>query len=112
MPRKKTEEVVDGIFMEPVPITLGDEVRIRYKGLLGQSGANKVYLHMGYGANEWRNIEDIPMRKLRDGSWSATVQVSDPSSLNFCFRDDAENWDNNYGRNWTYQVHDGDQLSH
>jgi len=112
MPRKKTEEVVDGIFMEPVPITLGDEVKIRYKGLLAQAGANKVYLHLGYGNNEWKNVEDIPMRKLRDGSWSAKVRVNDPSSLNFCFRDDAQNWDNNYGKNWTYQVHDGSQVTH
>lgn len=112
MPRKRTEEVVDGIYMEPVPISLGDEVRIKYKGLLANAGANKIYLHVGFGSGAWDSIEDIPMRKTRDGAWSARIQVSQPSSLNFCFRDDAENWDNNSGRNWTYQIHDGDVISH
>jgi hypothetical protein len=86
MPRKKTEEVVDGIFMEPVPISLGDEVKIKYKGLLADAGAHKVYLHIGFGSGTWDNIEDIPMRKSKDGAWSAKIQASEPSSLNFCFR--------------------------
>ena len=112
MPRKKIEEVADGIYMEPVPITLGEEVKIKYKGVLAEAGSNKIYLHVGYGTNEWEKIEDIPMRKTKDGGWSAKVHISEPSSINFCFRDDAENWDNNNGRNWTYQVHNGDNYTH
>lgn len=108
MPRKKMEEVVDGIFLDPVPITKGEELKIKYKGLLITSGAGKVYLHGGYGHEAWDKIFDVPMKKTRDGGWSATIQVEEPSSINFCFRDDAENWDNNQGRNWSYQVHEGD----
>lgn len=109
MPRKKLEEVADGIFMEPIPVTLGDELKIKYKGLLANSGSTKIYLHAGYG-HAWSPELDIPMKKTKDGGWSVTVQVDEPSSFNFCFRDDAENWDNNQGRNWTYQVHQGDQA--
>lgn len=111
MPRKKIEEVVDGIYLEPVPITLGEEVKIKYKGLLADSGANKVYLHAGYGPGEWDKVIDVPMKKTRDGGWSITIQVGEPTHFNFCFRDDAQNWDNNQGKNWTYQVHTGDQLN-
>lgn len=112
MPQKKMEEVVENIYMEPVPITVGDEIRIKYKGVLTSQGANKIYLHCGYGSGNWERIEDIPMRKTRDGGWSVRLPIIEASSLNFCFRDDAQNWDNNYGRNWTYQIHNGDRITH
>lgn len=105
MPRKKLEEVVDGIFLEPVPITLGDELKIKYKGALAESAAGKIYLHAGFGTEAWEKILDVPMKKTRDGGWSVTIPVDEPSNLNFCFRDEAQNWDNNQGRNWSYQVH-------
>lgn len=105
MPRKKLEEVVDGVYLEPVPITLGDELKIKYKGVLADAPAGKIFLHAGFGSNGWEKVQDIPMRKTRDGGWSATIQVDEPSNFNFCFRDEAENWDNNQGRNWSYQVH-------
>jgi hypothetical protein len=105
MPRKKLEEVVDGIYLEPVPITLGDELKIKYKGTLAESPAGKIYLHAGFGEEKWEKILDVPMKKTRDGGWSVTVQVDEPSSFNFCFRDEAQNWDNNQGKNWSYQVH-------
>jgi len=112
MPKKMVEEVADGIFLEPTPITLGDEVKIKYKGLLAESAAAKVYLHAGYGHGAWEKVTDIPMKKGRDGAWSAKIQISEPSSFNFCFRDNAQNWDNNNGRNWSYQVHRGDPVTH
>lgn len=110
MPRKKLEEVAEGIFMDPVPITLGDEVKIKYKGLLAGE-AEKVYLHAGYGP-EWEKSIDIPMKKGRDGGWSISLNIDEPSHFNFCFRDNAQNWDNNYGHNWSYQVHTGDTVTH
>lgn len=110
MPRKKLEEVADGIFMEPVPITLGDEVRIKYKGLLAKAKAEKVFLHAGYGP-KWEKPVDLQMRKGRDGSWSVTLNIEEPSEFNFCFHDNAQNWDNNFGRNWSYQVHTGDSVT-
>lgn len=103
---KKMEEVTDGIFMEPVPITLGEEVRLKYKGMLSNA-AGKVYLHTGYGAYEWCDVKDHPMRKTRDGGWTATVKVTGDSRFNFCFHDAAMNWDNNNGHNWSYEIHNG-----
>lgn len=108
MPRKNVTEMVDGIYLEPVPITLGEELKIKYKGLLADTGASKVYLHAGYGHGTWDKVMDVPMRKTRDGGWSISVQVEEPSSFNFCFRDEAQNWDNNQGRNWSYQIHNGE----
>lgn len=113
MPTKKQpEEVVDGIFVEPVPISLGDDVKIKYRGMLVSSGAQKVFLHAGFGFGTWSQVQDIPMRKTRDGGWSTSLKVEDSSCLNFCFKDDADNWDNNAGNNWMYEVHDGDMVHH
>lgn len=105
MPSKKLEEVVDGIYLEPVPITLGDELKIKYKGTLAESATGKIYLHAGFGSGEWEKILDVPMKKTRDGGWSVTIPVDEPSNFNFCFRDEDQNWDNNQGKNWSYQVH-------
>lgn len=107
MPRRKLEEVADGIFLEPVPITAGEEVRIKYKGKLAQTGADRIYLHTGYGYDQWSNVQTVPMRKTRDGGWSARIKVTGNSRLNFCFHDSADNWDNNTGRNWSYEIHKG-----
>ncbi|HEY8393130.1 MAG TPA: carbohydrate-binding protein [Capillibacterium sp.] len=108
MPRRKLEEVVDGIYMEPVPITVGEEVRLKYKGILAKEGADSIYLRTGYGFEEWRDVQDIKMKKGRDGSWSASLVVTDATRFNFCFHDGAGNWDNNFGRNWSYEVHNGE----
>ena len=110
--RKKPVEVVDGIKIEPVPITLGDTVKIKYTGKLTKNGAKKIYLHAGFGYGAWEKISDIPMRKDKNGNWSASVDIDDPSRFNFCFRDDENNWDNNEGRNWTFEVHNGDLIEH
>ncbi|HOJ78085.1 MAG TPA: carbohydrate-binding protein [Bacillota bacterium] len=113
MPRKKMEEVVNGVFLDPVPITLGDEVKIKYKGLLADAGANKIYLHAGFGhSGKWDKVLELPMKKTKDGGWSVKIQMTEPSSFNFCFRDDAQNWDNNNGNNWSFQIHEGDQTTH
>ena len=112
MPKRKLQEVADAIFMEPVPITAGEEVKLKYKGPLAQSGTQALYLRTGYGSGDWEGVQDIKMRKARDGSWAASLVVDDASRLNFCFHDGADNWDNNKGFNWSYEIHDGSLDGH
>ena len=100
-----------GIAVEPTPITLGDELKIEYRGLLAQSGAEAVYLHYGFGPGDWRSIQEISMEKGTDGAWTAVVQAGERGRFSFCFRDNANNWDNNSGRNWSYEIH-GDSWQH
>ncbi|MGE5558497.1 MAG: carbohydrate binding domain-containing protein [Bacillota bacterium] len=100
-------EVVDHIIVEPVPITLGEKVKIKYDGPLSGEGAEKIYLRMGFGRGAWKEVADVPMRRDKNGKWSASVEAKDSSCLNFCFHDGADHWDNNDGRNWTYEIHTG-----
>lgn len=101
----------DGIRVKPTPITLGDEFKIEYRGLLARAGAGKVILHCGYGPGDWRHVQDIEMEKNKEGAWTATVRATQPGRFNFCFRDNAYNWDNNNGLNWSYEIH-GDAWQH
>lgn len=111
-PAKKTRataELAGGVVVSPVPITLGERVTVKYHGSLARAG--QVYLHYGYGpADRWQSVTELPMRK-EDGSWEVTFPVAAGSRLNFCFRDEAFRWDNNGGRNWSFEVHTGERPS-
>ncbi|MDS1028967.1 carbohydrate-binding protein [Bacillota bacterium LX-D] len=99
-----------GVVVDPTPITLGEEVTVLYYGLLKESGADQVWMHCGYGdARSWYNINDIRMEKTQRG-FAKKIKVNDSSRLNFCFKDSANNWDNNNGVNWSFEVHDGEQI--
>jgi len=97
--------------VEPVPITKGDTVSVRYDGILSQHGADQVFLHVGFGpTNYWTNVRDIPMEK-KGKMWEAKVPEVFHNRLNFCFKDSAGHWDNNQGKNWTFTVHDGGTVT-
>lgn len=77
----------------------GDEANILYSGLLSKSGADQVYLHVGFGEPvRWQNISTQKMERTPRG-WEKVVRVAD-NKMNFCFKDSASNWDNNSGNNW------------
>lgn len=93
---------IEGVQVKPLTED-GKLVKIRYNGSLCNAGASKVYLHIGYGdLRKWNNIQDIPMDYTQDG-WEQTIQL-DEKQLNFCFKDVAQNWDNNNGMNWVYKI--------
>jgi hypothetical protein len=93
------------IIVEPLPFEVGENVRIRYKGCLNLEIPSKIFLHLGYGEDSWNEIEDIPMRKNRGGSWTTSFMVKDEKCLKFCFHDNQGNWDNNQEENWSYDIH-------
>lgn len=86
----------------PAIAKAGELVRINYNGLLGTDGAERVYVHLGYGDN-WNYVQDLPMQKTEKG-WQKVFPVEHPGQINFCFRDSANNWDNNSGMNWRCSV--------
>lgn len=99
-----------GVVVDPTPITAGEEITILYNGLLSNSGADQVYLHVGYGdARGWRNVSDYRMSRTGWG-WVKTMEMPDDTRFNFCFKDSANNWDNNNGINWSFEIHNGTRL--
>ncbi|MDD2422171.1 MAG: carbohydrate-binding protein [Heliobacteriaceae bacterium] len=96
-----------GVRVDPLPVTAGQEITVFYSGLLHNSGAEQVYLRLGYGdADNWHQVEEQRMEKLGWG-WVKEMPVKDLTTMHFCFRDSANNWDNNNGTNWSIQVHNG-----
>jgi len=100
-------EIEGGVIATPVPITAGSSVHIIYSGLLAENGADRVYLHTGYGPSyAWRMVHDYEMSPSKWG-WESVIEITGDDRFNFCFHDSANNWDNNNGRNWSYEVHNG-----
>ncbi|WP_027365718.1 carbohydrate-binding protein [Desulfotruncus alcoholivorax] len=93
---------IQGVQVKPLTQD-GQQIRVRYNGLLNQKGASQVWLHGGLGdMNEWREIKDYVMDKTSEG-WEQTIELKD-KQFNFCFRDSSQNWDNNNGANWIYRI--------
>lgn len=75
------------------------EATICYTGVLATSGADRVYLHCGHGdQSDWNSTSTEPMEKTYRG-WEKKISLKN-KKLNFCFKDSANNWDNNNGHNW------------
>jgi hypothetical protein len=91
------------ISWEPTPPRTDDILKIRYHGLLKNSGASEIFLH--YGFDGWnQSIDTIKMERMEDGSFRAAVKTAGEHEMNFCFKDSVDNWDNNNGKNWTLQL--------
>ncbi|RJX18093.1 MAG: carbohydrate-binding protein [Ammonifex sp.] len=88
--------------VSPSPAIRGRDVFIRYDGLLKNSGADVVYCHFGYDG--WKNVATAEMRRDYDGSFSVSVPAHGNAEINFCFKDSANNWDNNSGWNWLTDI--------
>lgn len=93
---------IQGVQVKPLTQD-GLQIRIRYNGLLKEKGAHQVWLHAGYGdITAWKEVKDYLMEHVDEG-WEQTVNLHE-KQLNFCFRDNAHNWDNNNGANWIYKI--------
>ncbi|MDD2401014.1 MAG: carbohydrate-binding protein [Clostridia bacterium] len=104
--KANTSVIEEGVSISPMPVTMDETVKIGYEGLLAQNGATNIFAHVGYGSsNSWDNIQDISMRK-ENNIWNCEIVPND-SRLNFCFHDDANNWDNNNGYDWSLTIHNG-----
>ena len=99
----RRESFMEEVKVEPEPIKPGEKVRVNYRGLLAKSGAEQVYLHAGLG-EEWNEVRELEMKKTEDNTWSTELEVDTREAVSFCFKDSANNWDNNNGENWTYHV--------
>lgn len=92
----------NGVSISPAKPTTGKKVKILYDGLLSKSGASQIFAHVGFGAH-WDNIYDYPMSKTETG-FETSIPISKADTINVCFKDPANNWDNNSGKNYSFII--------
>ncbi|MDP4182252.1 MAG: carbohydrate-binding protein [Bacillota bacterium] len=92
----------NGVMLSKESLSVGDEVTITYEGLLAKSGADQIFMHIGYGDN-WLERDFLPMEN-ENGIFKGTVKLTHPEVLNFSFKDSADNWDNNSTQNYSFMI--------
>lgn len=86
------------VYITPSEFTVGDKVKLVYKGSLYKNKSSQVIAHTGYGC-QWDNVSDITMSKTKNG-FEAELTIASTDSLNVVFKDDCDNWDNNDNKNY------------
>lgn len=92
----------NGVSVSPAIPTTGEKVKVVYDGLLSKSGASHVYARIGFGSR-WENAFDYQMTRSNTG-FEVSIPVTRTATMNICFKDCANNWDNNSGKNYSFDV--------
>lgn len=95
-------ELSKNIFFNTDKLVENTKVKISYTGKLFQDASQEVSIHYGFGSN-WDNINDVVMEKT-DLGFQAEIQLGEGSTFNFCFKDENDNWDNNDGQNYVFNI--------
>ena len=79
-------------------------IRIMYTGILVSKDANRIEVLVGYGNNlKWEDVQSFTLIKIDDQTFEAIIPVYRAGNINVAFKDDADNWDNNEGMNYTFE---------
>lgn len=95
-------ELFKNIFFNTDKIVENADVKVTYAGWLFQNGSQNVQIHLGFGDN-WDNAQDILMERT-DLGFQAIIHVDAAETLNFCFKNDNGEWDNNEGQNFVFKI--------
>lgn len=91
-----------GISVSKALIKAGDEIELKYSGLLKQAGAGELMIHLGYNDN-WEEAETLPMTAIND-AFAVRILVKKARTLNCAFVDPLGNWDNYSGANYSFKI--------
>lgn len=84
----------------------GDRLRLSYSGLLVRNGAQDVYAVVGYGdSRNWNDVKYYRMDSTGRQTFEVSLPIHENIGLNVAFKDGANNWDNNAGRNYSFGSH-------
>ena len=95
-------ELVKNIFFNTDKLVENNKVKISYTGQLFQDNSEEVFIHYGFGIN-WDNISEIKMDKTELG-FQAEIDLISDQTLNLCFKNENNIWDNNNGQNYTFPI--------
>ena len=95
-------ELVKNIFFNTDKLIENSTIKISYTGKLFQNNSEEVFVHYGFG-NNWDNLNEIKMEKTELG-FQAEIELVSDDTLNLCFRNTNNEWDNNDGQNYIFPI--------
>ena len=84
-----------------------NSVILYYNGSLineenNENETNKIYIRYGFG-NNWDNCTQKEMSKSDEG-YEIELELGDNDSIHLCFANNLDEWDNNDGNNYIFQI--------
>lgn len=95
-------ELVKNIFFNTDRLTPNTVVKISYTGKFFQDDSQEVTIHYGFGEN-WEGTTDELMTKT-DLGYQIEIELQDEPTFNFCIKNDKDEWDNNDGQNYVFNI--------
>ena len=95
-------ELVKNIFFNTDRLTANSVVKISYIGKFFQDNSKDVTLRYTFGDN-WENYSEVDMTKTELG-FQAEIELEDKDLFGFCFKNENNEWDNNEGNNYTFNI--------
>lgn len=95
-------ELVKNIFFNTDRLIANNTVKISYTGKFFQDGSKTVSIRYGFG-NNWDNLIEANMEKTELG-YQIEVDLIDKETFNFCIKNENDEWDNNDGNNYIFNI--------
>lgn len=95
-------ELLKDIYFNTDKLVENTNVKVSYTGKFYQGDNDKVFIHYGYGKN-WDNVQEVEMKKT-DLGYQTELNLGKNETINFCFKNQNNEWDNNFGKNYIFNV--------
>ena len=95
-------ELLKDIYFNTDKLVENTNVKVSYTGKFYQGDNDKVFIHYGYGKN-WDNIQEVEMKKT-DLGYQTELNLAGNDTINFCFKNQNNEWDNNFGENYIFNI--------
>ena len=95
-------ELTKNIFFNTDKLVENTKVKISYTGKFFQDSSEEVFIHYGFGLL-WENVSEMKMEKTELG-FQAEIDLIEADTLNFCFRNNNDEWDNNECENYIFPI--------
>ena len=95
-------ELVKDIYFNTDKLVENTKVKVSYTGKFYQGNNDKVFIHYGYGKN-WDNVNEAEMVKT-DLGYQTELDLVGGDTINFCFKNQNNEWDNNLGCNYIFNI--------
>lgn len=95
-------ELIKNIFFNTDKLTPNNKIKISYTGKFFQEKAEKVYIRYGFG-EDWEGLVEHEMTPSELG-FQIELELIDSSTFNFCFKNEKDEWDNNNGENYIFEI--------